>query len=284
MDQNVKLEDIWKVELEILDEVDRVCTENGLKYSLAYGTLLGAIRHQGFIPWDDDIDIMMPREDYEQLRSIWNEKAKDGFIIQDETMYDDYVNIFAKVRKDHTTFIQFESERTCSYHVGVFIDIFPCDRVAPKGIKRKIQYAEFALSLIYNRGYTSSAKGIREAAEKTLLKIVPKRSYRRISNYLLQRSRRWNSDVNAQIVSPADSTSLVRYYPKDLFENLTRVLFQDKKYPVFSCYDDVLKLRYGDYMQLPPETERVWKHHPIIVDLDKNYNELDGRSNQGLLR
>ncbi len=277
MDQNVKLEDIWKVELEILDEVDRVCTENGLKYSLAYGTLLGAIRHQGFIPWDDDIDIMMPREDYEQLRTIWNEKAKDGFIIQDETMYDDYVNNFAKVRKDHTTFLQFESERECSYHIGIFIDIFPGDRVAPKGIRRKIQYAEFALNLLYNRGYTSSAKGIRGAAEKILLRSVPKRFHRRVSNYLGQRSRRWNSDTNAQIVFPNDPTSLVRYYPQDLFENLVRVPFQDRTYSVFRCYDDVLKLRYGDYMQLPPDDERIWRHHPIIVDFGKNYNELDWR-------
>lgn len=275
MVQNVKLEDIWNVEQEILDEIDRVCTENGLRYSLAYGTLLGAIRHKGFIPWDDDIDIMMPREDYDRLREIWTDKARPGFILQDETMFDDLVNNFAKVRKDHTTFLQFESERTCSYHTGFFVDIFSCDRVAPKGIRRKIQYYQFALSLLYNRGYTSGSNGLKGFVERFFLGIVPKSKYRQISNALGRRSRRWNNDRNAQFVFPNDQTSITRYYPADLFEGLIRVPFRGKNYMVFKDYDAVLKLRYGDYVQLPPEEERVWSHHPIIVDFEKNYYELD---------
>ena len=90
--QNVALEDIWAVELEILDEIDRVCTENGLRYSLAYGTLLGAIRHGGFIPWDDDIDIMMPREDYDRLIQIWPAVARKEFLIQMKLMKCSWMN------------------------------------------------------------------------------------------------------------------------------------------------------------------------------------------------
>ena len=276
MNQDVNLEDIWKAELEILDEFDRVCRENHLRYSLAYGTLLGAVRHGGFIPWDDDIDVMMPREDYDRLREIWRVKAKEGFILEDETMFDDYVNNFAKIRKDHTTFLQFESERNCSYHTGIFIDIFPGDRVAPAGFRRAIQFSYFALNLIYNRKYTSSAKGIRGMAEKGLLAIVPKRKYSLISNYFGKRSRRWNDDPHAEIVFPNDPTALRRYYPPDLFEDLIRVPFQGKEYFVFRDYDAVLKLRYGDYMQLPPVEERVWRHHPVIVDFEKNYDEIVG--------
>lgn len=280
MNQNVKLEDIWNVELEILDEIDRLCRENGLRYSLAYGTLLGAIRHHGFIPWDDDIDIMMPREDYDRLKSIWGEKAKDGFIYMDETMYRDYANNFAKVRKDHTTFLQFENERTCSYHTGFFVDIFPADRLAPGRIARKVQYAEFALNLLYNRSYTSGANGARHYAEKFLLGVVPKRSHQKLSNALGRHSRRWNDDSSAQIVFANDPTALTRYYPPDLFDHLIRVPFQGKEYSVFREYDAVLRLRYGDYMQLPPEEERVWRHHPIIVDFEKNYNELSWSKEQ----
>lgn len=275
MNKNVKLEDIWEVELEILDEIDRVCTENGLRYSLAYGTLLGAVRHGGFIPWDDDIDIMMPREDYEKLKTIWKQEANPGFILEDETMFDDYVNNFAKVRKDHTTFLQFESERTCKYHTGLFVDIFCGDRVAPKGIRRKLQHADFALSLLYNRDYTSGVKGIRGLAEKTLLWAVPKRFHRSFSNYMGLRSRRWNDDQNAPIVFPNDQTALTRYYPSDLFSDMIRVPFQDRTYSVFREFDAVLKLRYGDYMQLPPMEERVWRHHPIFIDFEKNYEELE---------
>lgn len=274
MNQDIKLEEIWKVELEILDEIDRVCRENGLRYSLAYGTLLGAVRHKGFIPWDDDIDIMMPREDYDRLRSIWREKAKEGFILEDETMFTDYANNFGKVRKDHTTFLQFESERASSHHTGLFVDIFAGDRVAPGRLARKLQYSEFALSLLYNRDYTSGAKGVRGFAEKFLLRVVPKRSHRKLSNALGRRSRRWNGDSSSQIVFPNDPTSLTRYYPGDLFENLIRVPFQGKEYSVFREYDAVLRLRYGDYLQLPPEEERIWRHHPILVDFTRNYDEI----------
>ncbi len=275
MIQDVKLEDIWNVELEILDEIDRVCTENGLKYSLAYGTLLGAVRNKGFIPWDDDIDIMMPREDYDRLREIWSEKAKKEFLFQDDTLFDDLMNNFGKVRKDHTTFLQFESERTCSYHTGFFVDIFACDRLAPKGIRRELQRTGFAFSLLYNRGYTSGAKGIRGLAERVFLGLIPKRKYRRVCNALGRWSRRWNNDSTAQYVFPNDQTSLTRYYPADLFASLIRLPFQGKEYLAFKEYDKILRLRYGDYMQLPQEEERVWRHHPIIVDFEKNYGELE---------
>lgn len=73
---------IWATEQEILDVIHQVCTEHGLRYSLAYGTLIGAVRHKGFIPWDDDIDIMMPREDYEKLIAVWNQSAPKGYILQ----------------------------------------------------------------------------------------------------------------------------------------------------------------------------------------------------------
>lgn len=270
----MKLEDIWAVEQEILDEIHRVCTENGLRYSLAYGTLLGAVRHQGFIPWDDDIDIMMPREDYDRLREIWSAKAKPGFILEDETMFDDYMNTFAKVRKDHTTFLQFESERTCKYHTGFFVDIFPGDRVAPKGIRRKIQYGAFALRLLYNRSYTSGTGGLRGLAEKILLRVVPQNCHNRLSNYIGRFSRRWNSNQHAQIVFPNDPTSIVRYYPFDLFEGLIKLPFHGKEYYSFKDYDNILRLRYGDYMQLPPQEDRVWRHHPLLISFEKNYKEL----------
>ena len=272
--ENIKLEDIWKVELEILDEIDRVCKENGLRYSLAYGTLLGAVRHGGFIPWDDDIDIMMPRKDYDRLRAIWKEQAKPGFLLEDETMFDDYMNNFAKVRKDHTTFLQFESERTCKYHTGFFVDIFPGDRVAPAGLQRKLQYAEFALNLLYNRSYTSGLGGLRGIAEKALLKMVPKRFHSKVSNAFGRLSRRWNNNEKSQLVFPNTAANFVRLYPADVFNHLQERIFQGKYYSTFQDYDEALSIEYGDYMQLPPESERVWAHHPLLIDFEHNYEEL----------
>jgi len=274
MDKKVKLEDVWRTEQEILDEIDRVCTENGLRYSLAYGTLLGAVRHHGFIPWDDDIDIMMPREDYEKLREIWREKANDGFILEDETMFDDFVNNFAKVRKDHTTFLQFETERTRKYHKGFFVDIFPGDRVAPAGFSRMLQYCAFAVNLLYNRGYTSKAGGLTGLAGRVLLRIVPRKYHRRLSLAAGRLSRRWNDNPSAQMVFPNRLGCCKLYYPSDLFDHLTRIVFQGKDYSAFQDADKMLRIEFGDYMQLPPEEERVWKHPPIVVSYEQNYESM----------
>lgn len=275
MNQEIKLEDIWQAELDILDEIDRVCTDNGLRYSLAYGTLLGAVRHGGFIPWDDDIDIMMPREDYDRLRAIWKEKAKREFLLEDETMFSDYVNNFAKIRKDHTTFLQFEVERTRTYHKGFFVDIFPGDRVAPEGLSRKVQYVAFAMNLLYNRGYSSGVGGVRGFLEKCLLKAVPKGCHSKVSSAFGRFSRRWNGVDDAQLVFASTASCCKKYYPADLFENLQRIPFQEKTYLAVQNADAVLRVEYGDYMKLPPESERVWTHHPIIVDFIHNYEELE---------
>ena len=116
---------LWKNEQEILDVVHEVCVSNRLKYSLAYGTLLGAVRHGGFIPWDDDIDILMPREDYTKLLEIWSEIAPEDYILQEPYSSSDITNNFVKIRKNHTTFMQTEAEKKCKYHKGIFIDITP---------------------------------------------------------------------------------------------------------------------------------------------------------------
>ena len=130
---------IWNVEIEILDVFDKVCRDNNLKYSLAYGTLLGAVRHQGFIPWDDDIDVMMPRKDYDRLLEIWNSQVTNEYIIQNYKTDFDYTNNFSKIRKNHTTFLQSEDEKNKKYHKGLFIDVFPIDRVATNKLGRIVQ-------------------------------------------------------------------------------------------------------------------------------------------------
>lgn len=274
VNQDVKLEDIQAVELEILDEIHRVCSENGLRYSLAYGTLLGAVRHKGFIPWDDDIDIMMPREDYDRLREIWSAKAKDGFILQDETMFDDYMNTFAKVRKDHTTFLQFNCERTCKYHTGLFVDIFPVDRKAPKGLPEKLQFAFYAVYLLFNRGYPSKKGGFTGVGERILLGIVPKKCYRKLSLAAGRLSRKWNKNKNAPMISPSSFAAIHRVLPSDLFDDLELIPFQGKEYYAFHDWDTFLRLCFRDYMQLPPEEKRVWMHHPLLVSFEKNYQEI----------
>lgn len=274
-----QIQQVWATEQEILDVIHKVCTENGLRYSLAYGTLIGAVRHKGFIPWDDDIDIMMPREDYEKLLAIWDQAAPKGYILQNVRTDPDFTQSFTKIRKDHTTFLQFEFEREKQYHKGIFVDIFPGDRVAPSKLERKLQYIACAVNLLYNRGHASGSEGIVGAVEKFLLK-APKEKYSKRREAAEKWIRRWNGNTSALYVFPSTIECCRRYYPADLFENMRTIEFCGKTYQCVSDPDAILRIDYGDYMQLPPEEERVWKHHPIVIDFEQNYEELS-QDNRG---
>lgn len=270
---NGEIEQVWKTEQEILDVIHDICLKYNLRYSLAYGTLIGAVRHKGFIPWDDDIDIMMPREDYEKLRYIWNQAAPEGYILQDGRTNPDFTQSFMKIRKDHTTFLQDESEREKSYHKGIFVDIFPGDRVAPGAIGRKIQYAMCAIHLLFSRGHGSGSGGMVGLIEKVLMKL-PKKCYPQIRSGASRMVQCWNGRTDCKYVFASTISASRHYYAPDMFDHLKCIEFNGKQYFSVADTDAVLRVEYGDYMQLPPESERVWKHHPIIVDFEHNYEEL----------
>lgn len=267
------MQQVWEIEQEILDVVHQVCKENDLRYSLAYGTLIGAVRHQGFIPWDDDIDIIMPREDYEELLSIWNQVAPNGYVLQNVRTDPDFSQSFTKIRKDHTTFLQFEFEREKHYHKGVFVDIFPGDRVAPGKLRRKFQYVAGAVSLLYNRGHASGSGGIIGKVEQFLLK-APEGKYAKRREKAEKWLQRWNANPSLPYFFPSTIEDCRKSYPADLFEGMKTIEFSGKRYRCVSDPDALLRLDYGDYMQLPPEEERVWKHHPLLISFEHNYEEL----------
>ena len=126
-----------------------------------------------------------------------------------------------------------------------------------------------------NRGYTSGRGGWMEMSEKLLLKIAPKSAYRKLSIFFGRLSRSWNKNRSAELVSPCTFYDLKRCYPADLFDHLERIPFNGKEYFAVRDRDTFLTTRYGDYMQLPPEEARVWKHRPLLVDLEHNYEELN---------
>lgn len=265
---------VWAVEQEILDVIDAVCTAHGLRYSLAYGTMLGAVRHRGFIPWDDDIDLMMPREDYEAFLQIWEHMHPEGYLLQNSRISPDFTQNFTKIRKDRTTFLQTERERTKAFHKGIFVDIFPADRAAPGHLSRFIQFAACAVSMLYTRGYTSSSGGLMGTAERFLLS-VPKGWHIPLRTGAERILRRWNHRTDCLYFAPSTIDSAKKHYPADLFDRLTTIEFCGKRYSSFADADAYLRMEYGNYMQLPPEEERVWKHHPILIDFEHNYEELE---------
>ena len=268
------LHKLWDVELEILDVIDSFCKTHQIKYSIAYGTLLGAVRHKGFIPWDDDIDIMMLREDYNRFRQLWLENPPEGYAFVDDILYDEYHENFAKIRKKNTTFIQFDSEYSVKeMPLGIFVDIFVFDRVAPEGVLRKKQYFYSLVNMLYTRNHPSGSRGLPALCERMLLSL-PAGFQKRIKNRARRYIEKWNCHENALLANFCTLAASKRYLPANMFDNIIDIEFENRRYSAVSIYDEVLKIFFGDYMQLPPENQRA-SHYPLLLDFEHSWKDIN---------
>lgn len=272
MNKEETLKEVKKAELNILSTVDDFCKKNNIKYSLAYGTLLGAVRHKGFIPWDDDIDIWMTRENYNKFIRVWEQNPVQGYILQNTDLEEDFSQNFTKIRKDNTAFIQTEEEKTTNYHKGIFIDIFPLDRVAKTPSKIAVQKLYAMLTMLFYRKYVPpTEKGLKKHISEFFLKIVSKSKYENARKYFENKYLFLSGDVDCSWLSNSTYRDLSIYYDSDMMDNYTFLQFEGRNFMSVSKWDHALKMQYGDYIQLPPEEDRVWKHHPIFIDLNNNY-------------
>jgi lipopolysaccharide cholinephosphotransferase len=178
-----------------------------------------------------------------------------------------------KVVKQHSTFLQNEWDRHRSFPKGLFVDIFPADRYAPEGILRKKQKLDCMISMLFTREYTSKSGGIVHAGEKVLLSL-PKAIRAALKNKADKAIRRWNSRTDLPVLVPTTIASCRKLYPADMFDVLEKRPFQEYAFYVSGNYEGVLNASYKDYKTLPPEEKRVWTHHPILLDFEHDYEEL----------
>lgn len=273
IDNYEELRKIQLVQIEILKYIDEYCTKNDLRYSIAYGTILGAVRHGGFIPWDDDLDICMPREDYEKFIELWEDT--DKYILQNHYTNPNFTQSFTKIRKKNTAFVQ-KTDIGLDYHKGIFVDIFPFDKVPDNTIRKKIQSLNVLFYNLYTRGYAPKNNGtIVRLASQFILGITPRKNYFKKSKKYLSKICKYNYDKKLKYVDVSVTNTMNMYYDNDIFDNMQKIKFENLNVTVMNKYKDFLKIRYGDYMKLPPESEQTWYHHPVLIDFEHNYEDID---------
>lgn len=252
----------------ILCEFDRVCAKLEIPYVLFAGTLLGAVRHQGLIPWDDDLDIMMLRKDYDRfLKEADKILDRDRFYLQKE-FSEHWPMFFSKLRLNGTTCLEKYHPKDEMIHQGIYIDIFPCDNGLRSELGRKIQF--FASKIViakslWKRGYeTDSTK---KKILMGLCRWLPLKPFL----HMTKGSRVESDTVHSFLGGSSKYAKSV--YPRKFFTERVTIAFEDGHFPIPAEYDLLLTQLYGDYMTLPPPEERAIKRHAILVDLENSYEE-----------
>ena len=271
---SARMKQLWAVELDLLNEFDRVCKKHGLKYILDFGTLLGAIRHKGFIPWDDDVDVSILREDYDKLLKIGPSEFKDPYFLQTRKTDPGYDVSVAKLRRSDTTFIMTENiHHPMPYNQGIFIDIFVYDNLSSnkKEVVDKVGQESYRA---YHNAFVLSHRPSLHDGFKLPFTLIRYFLYRMCYGSAdkefdrqeqLARTYDGPSDYVASIMFMRTWCRLRRW-----FEAVIDVPFEHLSMPVPAEYDAMLRDCYGDYMT-PVRGSSA--HSLVTFDVDRSYKE-----------
>lgn len=268
MKREIGLEEYKSVILNVLLKVDEICKEHNLRYSLFYGTLLGAVRHQGYIPWDDDIDIAMPIEDYDRLASIIQKGNYGLYFIRPEESKDTCF-AFGKICDTRTTIHESSVDDIKGY--GAYIDVYPFVKIPVNGkwdnykkwktYRRLASYSKLKKYKRTNSGIQNLGRFIEFSIGKVInprkLALKSAMAQREANQFVVDN----NVDYNYGVIWHP------KRFPKDMFDNQQVVMFEGHELCGTSDYDTVLKIEFGDYMKLPPEEKRI-PHHYIQCIID----------------
>lgn len=237
--------------LEIATEVDRICREQGFKCSLYGGSVIGAVRHNGFIPWDHDIDMCMPRKDYDKFVRYMKKHPNEKIFFSNYCAEKRYPNSWGKVRLNGTVFLEKELASLTELHNGVFIDLHPIDNIVPCFLKLQVKLAMFwsCVGKVKSGIYTGTAK------KRRVYKLFSWLPYGVINAMRGGAMKMFKFLPTKYVYKVAHPNNGIYPIPRNTFEDLIEHTFEDKTFFIPKNYDEFLTKRYGNYMEFPPESE-----------------------------
>lgn len=259
--KEIDIEERKSIQMSIMDAVHQFCQEHDIRYSLACGSLLGAIRHGGYIPWDDDIDIYMLREDYTRFAKafpkVYKGRYEFGALERDEH----WTFLLGKVWDNRTKMVDTRQHTT---DIGINIDIFPIDDVPEDNATferwnkwRKQQLIHLRRSsLHFSQDFALWQNVLVPFVRLRYLFFNRQRALHRLNKAI----QRFNGQNSAMVFETSSGLFVKHSFPKRLFDDITDIKFEDRTYKAFALYDEYLTLTFGDYMTPPPPEKQV-PHH-----------------------
>ena len=271
--KEIPMSEVKQIGLQTLCYFDAFCREHNLKYYLAYGSLLGAVRHQGYIPWDDDIDLWMFRDDYQRLIELNQEIDRTQYRLNCVQCNENFVVPFAKLTRTDT--VIYPTRYVTGYLYGLSIDIFPLDIIGDYTDEEEARQCLLSvrnshLAVLNKYHHTTGGK-----EEKLLKKLAKKVVYHMAAQRygpLSGRMKKYSEalmtgfpDASGQYVTTIDGTTVFR---KDWFDSIIELPFEGHQLFAPAKYDEILRQRYGDYMTYPPKEQQVIPHTYTAYYLD----------------
>lgn len=258
--------------LEIMKYIDKLCRQHHITYYIMGGTALGAVRHGGFIPWDDDLDIFMTPGEYAKFKQVFDGENSDTFVIQEWRSVPQYLT-YAKVRMNGTTFIEEAFKDRKDMHQGIYVDIMILHKVPDRKMAQKLMYGCCKFATLYSlRSRNWRPKTASQKILFTLLKILPSRwivksCYKRIYRY----DDRQENFKYCYWITPAKFRNGL--FDASFFDSPIDIPFEDTMLLGSSKIKEYLTYRYGDYMKMPSKEQQEAAVHAMLYDTNKHYTE-----------